>query len=144
MRKRLSKAVVLVGIAVAVWVGSATAGTDIGDVCIGFTGVPDTIQMSANITSGPEPLVDLHFRWRGTNYQILGSGTATVNPVDPAKVDIGLVGTQSTAQFGGNPQCSLYATITIATGKGAFAMNCTGSGGAPFTATGNLSIVTCN
>ena len=144
MAHHMLRVLALAGTIVALATGHAVATTDLGQFCFVFVGFPDTIQLSATVPTGPEPIVDLHFRWRGANYQILGSGTATPNPSDASKIDIGLVGTHNTAVFGGNPQCSLYATLNGTTGVGPVNVTCTGSGGAPFTAAGNLTPTACN
>jgi len=144
MSHSLPRVTVVAGLMIAIFTGHALAATDLGEFCFGSVGVTDTIQISATLATGPEPIAELHFRWRGPNYLILGSGAATIDPSDQTVIDIGLVGTHNTANFGGNPQCSLYATLSNSTAVGPFAVTCTGSGGAPFTASGTLAPITCN
>lgn len=143
-RRRLFRSLMLATVVCGLAVAPAAASTDLGQFCLVFVGFADTIRLVASQPSGAATIADLHFRWRGAGYQMLGSGTAASNVADPAdKVDIALVGTHNTAQFGGNKLCSLYFTLSLATGGGPFDLTCTGAGGAPFTASGALQATVC-
>jgi len=140
---RMIRILGMVGLIASMTAGHAAAETDLGQVCFGFTGVSDTVQLTATLPSGPALIIDFHFRWRGPDYQILGSGTGTPNASDADKFDIALVGSHNTELFGGNTLCSLYVTLDLTTGIAPFDITCTGSGGAPFTASGDMAVVSC-
>lgn len=142
--RRMIRMLGIAGLIAAMSAGHVAAETDLGQVCLGFGGVSDTVQLAATLPSGPALIVDFHFRWRGPGYQILGSGTGSPNAFEPDKFDIALMGTHNTALFGGNNLCSLYLTLDLASGLAPFNLRCTGSGGAPFTAAGNLAVIACD
>ena len=144
MPRRLLCSLVLAAALCALGGAQAAASTDLGQVCFVFVGFPDTIRLTATLPGGSATIADLHFRWRGPNYQVLGSGTAASNVADPAaKVDIVLVGAHNTAQFDGQPLCSLYFTMSLSSGGGPVHLSCTGAGGPPFTANAQLQIAPC-
>jgi hypothetical protein len=138
--KRVPFLLLVVGVLMAVAPTPSAAIEDLGEVCFGFTGFPDTIraevQSSANIAT-------LNFRWRlGSTYELGGSGSASPSSVSPGKFMLALVGAHGTSAFGGNQTCSLFATLNPPTFSGPFRVQCSGAA-APFTVSGTINSVAC-
>jgi hypothetical protein len=138
--KRALFLLLVVGVLMALAPAPSGAITDLGEVCFGFTGFPDTIRaevlQSANIAA-------LSFRWRlGSLYELGGSGSASASSVSPGKFMLALVGAHGTAAFGGNQTCSLFATLNPPTFSGPFRIQCSGAA-VPFTVSGTMNSVAC-
>jgi hypothetical protein len=139
--KRLLFFLPVVVVLIAVAPAPSGAITDLGEVCFGFTGFPDTIRaeilQSANIAG-------LSFRWRlGSTYEVGGAGSASASSVTPGSFMLALVGAHGTAAFGGNQTCSLFATLNPPSFSGPFRIQCSGTA-TPFTVSGTINIAACS
>ena len=122
---------------------SAGADTDLGQVCVNLAPFDDTVLLALTQSSGSAVIIDVNFRWRaGTPYQVGGAGVITES-LTLGSFDLALNGTHNTSFFNNNKICALYAVLSPPSFGGPWQATCVGSGGAPFTASGTVVIISC-
>jgi hypothetical protein len=73
----------------------------------------------------------------------VGTGSITDVINDSSRLQVSLVGTQTTSAFDGNPLCSMYAVVDKTTLTGPLSVVCVGGPGSIFVSSGTFSTVAC-
>jgi hypothetical protein len=133
----------LLGLALLV-ASHAYAATDLGPMCWRIEGLLDIVRL--NVTQEDDailPMFHVSGFWRGfPNYQILGSGHATLSYPQGGAIDLSFVGMHQTSFFGGNKLCGFYARLDGSTLSGPIQWSCPGP--VPATGGSTLTHLSCN
>ena len=128
------------------------AETEQGDSCWGFSLFTDVIRVTVvSADLAPDTFNALHGRWKSNAglaaYQFEVSGHMSQDLTSPGGTNLafGISGSQGTASFGNDQNCSISASLDPVTLNGSYRVACSpGPGAAPFTATaGTMVSIAC-
>ena len=124
------------------------AETELSDSCWGFSAFADVIRLTlvqADLAS--DTFVALHGRWQAPIpgppiYQLEMTGHMSQDNVTPGNLAFGISGTNRTANFGNDQNCSINASLDPVSLSGPFSVVCSpGPGASPFVVTGPGTLV---